>query len=337
MEQTERAMHLLLDVGAGSRWQLFRLLASACLRAWRDPDIAGNLLLNTGHIGLEHPQHALSFRRNGAQLVFVIHDLIPISHPEYCRPGEKSRHIARMNNAIALGRGIIAVSQDTLDRLVVHADENGLKMPPAVVALLAPGLRCTQPELGAITEPYFVILSTIEARKNHLLLLQIWRRLAEKNGSATPHLIVVGQRGWECENAVDLLERCESLKDLVHEHPRCDDKELLALLRNARALLFPSFVEGYGLPLVEALSLGVPAIVSDLAVFREFAGNVPEYVDPIDAMEWMDLIVEYSKVESTQRAQQKKRLENFQAPTWSEHMEKVDTLLSSLLREGYVD
>lgn len=323
-------MHLLLDGGDVGRWQLFRLIASACLCAWRDPQIDGHILLNTGHNGLEYPLHAQTFRRRGVRLVFVIHDLIPISHPEYFRPGEMLRHCARMNNAIALGQGIIAVSQDTLDKLVAHANGTGKKMPSAVVALLAPGLQPTDQGSRPMAEPYFVILGTIEPRKNHLLLLQIWRGMAENLGSAAPHLIVVGQRGWECENVVDILERCESLKSLVHERPSCSDKELLGILSHAQAVLFPSFIEGYGLPLVESLSVGVPAIVSDLAVFREFAGDIPEYVDALDGKQWLELIVDYAKPNSVKRATQMTKIRNFQAPTWPIHMAKVEAFLHTL-------
>src|SRR5580698_988440 len=99
-----------------------------------------------------------------------------------------------------------------------------------------------------ISEPYFVILGTIEPRKNHWLLLQVWRRLVERLGDRTPRLVVIGQRGWECENAVDMLERCEELRGVVTELPACPDVELTSYLRHARALLFPSFAEGYGMP-----------------------------------------------------------------------------------------
>lgn len=70
------------------------------------------------------------------------------------------------------------------------------------------------------------------------------------------------------------------LRALVVEHGVISDLALVPLLRGARALLFPSFVEGYGLPLVEALHLRTPAIVSDIAAFREIAGHVPDYPSP---------------------------------------------------------
>jgi glycosyltransferase involved in cell wall biosynthesis len=327
---TELATRLLLESGTDATLAIVRLIASACTTPLTTQNMAAHFLINTGHFGLEDTQHAVAFRRRNAELVFVVHDLIPLSHPEYCRPGESERHSARMRNVLTLGRGIIANSQDTLDALSNFADVSGLYMPPSVVAPLAAGLLQLTPGRRPIERPYFVMLSTIEPRKNHLLLLQIWRRLIEQLGRDAPQLVVIGQRGWECENVVDMLERCNALRGFVTEHSKCSDEELTAYLQHAQALLFPSFVEGYGLPLAESLLLGVPAIVSDLAVFREFAGNVPEYLDPMDAISWMAMIVDYAKPYSNSRARQLQRLQEHHLPTWAQHMEKVDAFLGKL-------
>jgi glycosyltransferase involved in cell wall biosynthesis len=184
-----------------------------------------------------------------------VHDLIPLTHPEYCRPGESERHASRMHAVLRSAAGILAISQGTMDQLREHAERQGLPMPPATVALLAPAsLQAGADTLRPIAAPYFVMLGTIEPRKNHLMLLQVWRHLAERLGEAAPHLVLIGQRGWECENVVDLLERCPGLRGLVHELPQCGDAQLARYLAHARALLFPSFAEGYGMPLAEAYS-----------------------------------------------------------------------------------
>ena len=100
--------------------------------------------------------------------------------------------------------------------------------------------------------PYFVYVSTIEARKNHLLLLNLWRRLGGEFGDRAPLLVLVGQRGWETENVVDMLERCPALRGLVIEHNTLPDAAMVPLLKGARAVLLPSFAEGFGFPVVEA-------------------------------------------------------------------------------------
>jgi glycosyltransferase involved in cell wall biosynthesis len=171
------------------------------------------------------------------------------------------------------------------------------------------------------------MLSTIEPRKNHWMILQVWRRLIERHGAAAPRLVVVGQRGWECENVLDLLERCESLRGFVLEKPVCSDSELVTYLRHAQALLFPSFVEGYGLPLVEALSLGVPAIASDLPVFREIATDIPEYLDPLDAIGWLRCIESFCQPDSPLRQSQLLKMSRFTPPAWAKHFETFEALV----------
>jgi glycosyltransferase involved in cell wall biosynthesis len=181
-----------------------------------------------------------------------------------------------------------------------------------------------------IKKPYFVILSTIEPRKNHLLLLHIWRKLFKTLGTDAPHLVIIGQRGWECENAVDLLDRCEALKQVVTEISNCSDADLVTYLHHCQALLFPSFIEGYGLPVIEALSLGAPVIASDLAVFREIAGEVPEYIDPLDGRQWEDVILDYAQYNSRRRAAQMTRMKQLKAPTWDNYFTQLDLFLSEI-------
>ena len=119
------------------------------------------------------------------------------------------------------------------------------------------------------------MLGTIEPRKNHWFMLHVWRRIVEESGGNAPKLVVIGRRGWECENVVDMLERCESLKDAVVEQSNCSDHDLQVWLQHARALLFPSFVEGYGMPLVEALTMQVPVIASDRAYSGRWRATFP--------------------------------------------------------------
>ena len=271
-----RAFSILLDPAVDATAAAWRLILRAFFWNWVSPDVAGCFLFNTGHFGLDNKHHADLLRRRGARPIFLVHDLIPLTHPEYCRRGERDRHVARMRNAIAMGRGIIANSQNTLDELNGFSAAAGLRLPPAVVAPLAPGLPRMAAGPRPMAQPYFVVLGTIEPRKNHILLLHLWRSLVEKLGNDAPRLVIIGQRGWECENVVDLLERCGTLRGYVFERSDCTDEQLVTYLHHAQALLFPSFIEGYGLPLVEALELGVPVIASNLPVFREFAADVPE-------------------------------------------------------------
>lgn len=177
---------------------------------------------------------------------------------------------------------------------------------------------------------YFVMLSTIEPRKNHLTILNIWRELFEKYKDKTPKLVLIGQRGWECEQIVDLLERSPAIKSCVIEISSASDNVVVNILKNSRALLFPSYVEGYGLPLVEALYLGVPVLASDIEVFNEIGQNIPDFINPIDAISWKNHIEDYMNMSSVKRKAQIGRLEKYSHWEWSQHFESVEKLMKNL-------
>ena len=305
------------------------LLARACLPPWPSQAGRGRIYLNPGHSGLDDTGMAGWLRRTGQRPVFMVHDLIPLTNPEYCRSGERERHLARLRTLLDVGAGVLTNSQATREQLELFAREQGAALPPVVVAPLAPAALARPAPPPPLAEPYFVILGTIEPRKNHLLLLHLWRHLVEEMGAGAPHLVVIGQRGWECENVVDMLERCLPLQCVVHELRDCSDADLARYLGHARALLFPSFAEGYGMPLVESLMLGTPAIASALPVFREVAGDVPEYLDPLDGPGWARAVRDYVH-DSARREAQVQRMESFETPSWERHFECVEQLLERL-------
>ena len=285
--------------------------------------LPGSILLNTGHHGLQHARYAAALRRRGARTVVFLHDLIPIEYPQYCRRGEHERHAARARNALGFARGIIVNSRDTLERLRAFAAAAHLACPPALVAPLASSLAPHPPGARPLAEPYFVVLGTIEPRKNHRLLLDVWARL----GSRAPRLVVIGQRGWLCD---DVLERLEQSHPLVIRSERCSDADLATWLHHARALLMPSHAEGYGLPVAEALAAGVPVIASDLPVFHETAGEVPEYAPSSHVERWSELVAAYALEPSTLRAAQLERMKRYRPTSWTQHFCAVESFLTSI-------
>jgi glycosyltransferase involved in cell wall biosynthesis len=296
---------------------------------WQRPQ-QGSMLLNTGHNGLDSPEYAKRVRFYNLLPLYFLHDLIPIKYPEFVRPGDAERHQRRLLTLLMTARGVIVNSAATGLELEAHAMRLGVALPPCVQAHLSPpNFPLPNPHRPSV-ETYFVVLGTIEPRKNHLLLLNLWRNLREKLGVGVPHLVVIGQRGWECEHVVDMLDRCEALNGFVHEISDCDDAALATWLYHAQALLLPSFAEGYGIPLVEALSLGTPVIASDLPVFRELAGDIPEYLDPLDALGWRQAVLDYSAAGASRRAAQKVRMQAWQTPTWAAHFAYVDNFIANL-------
>ncbi len=325
---SRRVFEALLDGGGDGRSVIRRCVAQAYVLSWRSRHCG--VLFNTGHSGLDRPNYGVAVVKRCLKPVFFLHDLIPISHPEYCRAGEAERHHRRLETMLSTGKGLIVNSAATRDELMAYAAERGVTVPPCAVALLAPA-RLPEPyRARPLDKPYFVVLGTIEPRKNHSLLLHLWRQLVAELGEAAPQLVVIGQRGWECEQVVDLLDRCAALQGHVTELPRCDDRELATWLKHAQALLFPSFIEGFGMPLVEALMLGVPVIASDLPVFREIAGEIPHYLDPLDGPGWRQTVLAFMKPESVERQVQMGRMESYAPPTWEQHFAVVEDLLREI-------
>ena len=263
----------------------------------------------------------------------LIHDLLPLEYPEYFKPGWERRYLRISDNVARLFDGVITVSEATASSFRTYLRSKPRILPAVVIQTAALGARAlpqTRSRASAGGErPYFVVLGTIEPRKNHLLLLNLWAQLGATLPQL-PKLIVIGSRGWENEQVVDMLERSSRLKGLVEEHRGLSDAEVGAWLCGARALLLPSFAEGFGLPLAEALTSGVPVICSDIAVFRELGGEVPEYLDPHDLRAWSEAVRDYSRPDSNRRAAQLERLARWRVPSWASHFAAVDRLLGEI-------
>ena len=325
-----KAFNELLRPTPRSKSVLNRLVLKARLTAWCHVKIRECVLINTGHTGIEHPEYAIYLRKRNVKLIYMICDVIPISHPEFCRPREKVKHHKRVDNALCNADGIITISKFTLDSLESEARVLNLEMPKSTVAHLAPGFSPIVSNVSQFKGPYFVVLGTIEPRKNHNLLFRVWRKLVEDMGDIAPRLILIGRRGWECENAVDILERSEILRGFVIERNSCSDEELGTILHHAQALLFPTLVEGYGMPIVESLMVNTPVIATDLTVFHEIAGEIPEYLDSLDGLGWLSTIKAYTDSNHPLRLAQLERMKTFEIPTWETHFQKVDALISVL-------
>jgi glycosyltransferase involved in cell wall biosynthesis len=262
--------------------------------------------------------------------VYLVHDLIPITHPQFCRAGEDQRHKERMRTVLRTGAGVITNSHVTLDELSRFAASEGLVVPVGISAWLGTDPVPIASVSARLERPTFVTIGTIEARKNHMLLLNIWSRLIDRMGGDAPRLLIIGQRGWEAEPVFRLLDSDEKLRGHVTELSHCNDKEIAQHLASARALLFPSFTEGYGLPLIEALGAGVPALASDLPVSRETCGDMPDYLNPCHERAWEEAIIDYASPDGAARAAQMKRIEGYQPPSWADHFNQIETWLAGL-------
>jgi glycosyltransferase involved in cell wall biosynthesis len=250
--------------------------------------------VNASHAGLPQRRGALAALDPGRhmQRLAYLHDLIPIEFPEYQTAGTAERFCLFLDELTAAPVRLLTNSADTARRVTRHAARmgwpvtNAMPLIPRLTPCDSPPVPIRLPVKRLLDDPrpYCVVIGTIEPRKNHLLLLHLWREMARQG--TPPRLIVIGRRGWENEMIVDLLERSAALAPHVVECGDLSDTETHAILGSARALLMPSFTEGLGLPLLEAGAMGVPAIVSDLPALREIGVPGTVYLDPLDGPAW---------------------------------------------------
>lgn len=255
----------------------------------------------------------------------MLHDLIPatVGGPHGVEAAENVS--SNLRNLHAGGSTIIANSDATRREYLGYASDTGL---PACEIIVAPlGL----PRRAPVVEPkaetaYFLALGSLVHRKNTDLLARIWPRLKDRMGAAAPRLIVVGA---EPDPALGLGDRLRHnpAADLITVETGTSDDRLASLVSGARALLFPSFAEGWGFPLIEALAAGTPAICSDIPAFREAGRNLADYIDPLDGLGWLQAVENYAAKGSNERAAQCARIRNFRPLSWPDHFRIIETKL----------
>lgn len=273
-----------------------------------------SLYFNVGHTGLGDPGILKQLEARGIGRIVLLHDLIPITHPEFCRPGDDLKHRDRVLTTLRHASRILVNSHYTASELAAFATREAITPPPINAVHLGLEPTFLVPPAAPTPRPYFVHVGTIEARKNLAFLLTIWRRLYERMGDAAPQLVLVGRYGWENEAVLDHLERSPALRGLVHQASDLPDSALATLMASARALVAPSSVEGFDLPAVEASALGVPLIASDIPVHRELVPNA-RLIDPLDGLGWLEALEKATR--SPPRAP------SYAAPTWDRHFAEV--------------
>ncbi len=329
--RSDALFDMLLAPSPGFRAR-FTAWAPAALLGPRQPDdIRGLTYINVSHTDFDLPQHFEWVRRNALQSVYFIHDLIPILHPEMSRPQAVDRHTGRVRGALVHGDQIIAGSNAVAADIRDYAAQSALPTPPITISHIAgeqfaPTAPLAPPIAPSPTAPYFLCVGTIEPRKNHRLLFDVWCKLASQLGAATPRLIIVGQTG---PMTGDIASQAAAHSH-IEMRPSCTDQELAALMSNCTGLLMPSIAEGYGLPVVEALTLGTPVIASDLTVFREIGQGAAQLIAPTDVGAWASAIVNLAEASSSlSAAERKRRAERFIQPTWEAHFDPIERAIAA--------
>ena len=309
---------------AGKRAEAdFRRLAIARATPWRLSRLLAKLpapcsYFNVGHSNLT--TRALSgMNAKGIDINVLVHDVIPLEYPQYQRPGTVKPFQDKLQRVQKWADRVIYNSADTQRRSEARMAEWGA-VPNGIVAHL--GTVTPQSDLSALPVglppegPYFVTVGTIEPRKNHAFLLDIWDAL----GADAPLLLICGTRGWNNEA---LFARLDSLgpDSRVRELPDLSDAALGALVQNAAGALFPSLAEGFGLPPLEALMLETRVLCNDLEVLHEFLSDKPVYASVSDQYQWLRVIKKWASAPEIDDT-----LTGFKGPTWQNHFNSVLSL-----------
>ena len=279
--------------------------------------------VNVGHTHLEE-DWLKRMRANGAQkIIGMVHDMIPLDYPELQTPKSVVQFEARMRALGGAADLILTNSAYTQARVADWFERWGLTPQSVVNPLGVDRLRDVPARTFA--RPAFVVLGTIEPRKNHRLLLDVWESFADISEAHRPQLHIIGRRGWRNEDVFARLDASPMMGRDVFEHGRLGDADVAACVRGAHALLFPSLVEGYGLPILESYCVGTPTIASDIDAFREFRSAVSLYLNPFDATVWRKAIKEQSNQGKDQINLEVD--EQFFVPDWETHFAFVEAHL----------
>lgn len=268
------------------------------------PDNA--IYLNIGQIGLAIP---LFFRWLGSRpdvcSAFMLHDVIPLEYPEMVEPASVAHHARMVRTAARHADAIITTTEHARETVHKAMAENGRRDVQGFARSLALPRSFTETidapeELAGLR--YFVVCSTIEPRKNHRLLLDVWERLKTLPGGPPPHLVIVGSRGFQADAILGMIPK-RRLDGYVHHLSGLSTPALVRLMLGSTAVLSPSLAEGFGLPVLEADTIGVPVLASDIPSHREIAGACTTLLPADDAAAWAEAICNLSAPSTLRQSQ----------------------------------
>ncbi|MGJ0507974.1 MAG: glycosyltransferase family 4 protein [Methylocystis sp.] len=226
-------------------------------------------------------------RAGGGEIVTCVFDLIPELHPYACHESTPPRYRAWLRRALVESDAFLAISRTVAEELADHVAAKRLPHRPGLKigwfhlgADLAtpPAIHPREAIAAAVSgdAPAFLMVGTIEPRKGHRVALDAFEALWARGVDA--RLVIVGRRGWLEEALVASIERHGEKGRRLFWFSDADDSELAFLYERARALILPSYAEGFGLPIVEAARRGRIVICSDIPVFREVGREGAVYV-----------------------------------------------------------
>jgi glycosyltransferase involved in cell wall biosynthesis len=223
-----------------------------------------------------HSSHPLLMPARGAARVITIHDLNFLTHPERTRAEVRRDYPALAKAHAHRADRIIVPSEFTAAEVVRHFD-----VPRQFVSVCVPGAPPWEPRAGQPPHAYLLFLGTLEPRKNLGGLLDAYERLLSLP-RPVPELILAGKETADSRTLLERLRR-PPLAGHVRQVGYVDPDKRRSLYEGARMLVQPSFEEGFGLPVLEAMSLGVPVVAANRGALPEVLSGAGLLVEPDDA------------------------------------------------------
>ncbi|MDF2115035.1 glycosyltransferase [Roseiarcaceae bacterium H3SJ34-1] len=227
-----------------------------------------------------------TLRVAGVRLGVYFHDLIPFTHEEFVTATTRRDFMSKLRDVLAILDFACTNSvfvENELRKVLLSLSRDDVPMAPVPLAHdIVCSKRDDPDETSRRTLPteFVLCVGTIEKRKNHILLLKIWQRLNKKYAGRIPALVLAGKWGWRTDEFRNGLKASNNVDGKIVVLGNVGDDELVHLYKHCLFTVFPSFAEGWGLPVGESLFFGAPCIASNSTSIPEVGGSLVRYFDP---------------------------------------------------------
>ncbi len=272
--------------------------------------------------------------------VTTIHDILPLVHPEWVRIRTKIR--AKLSTKASCHRAdhIITDSVFSKSEIVHHCG-----IAPEKITVIPCGVDFkrfnseknervinTTKSYYRIQSNYLLYIGGIVPHKNLEHLLIAYRQAYKKNPSLP--VLVIGGTGWQINSLIRKVKKWSDMeKNAIKFIGYVKDEHVPALLKGARAFLFPSLYEGFGMPPLEAMACGTPVIVSNAASLPEIVGDAGILIDPKDIDKWEEAITKIIEDDDLYRLLSKKGIKHVKSYTWEHASEKISNVYRILMEK----
>ena len=264
----------------------------------------------------------------GVKIVQLVHDLGPVTHPHLA--GNSSSFLDYFAAVIPRAASLVAVSNNTADELHKWGARLGHSDLPISVVREGDVFAKADPIEPKLPEPvgddFVLCVGTIEAKKNHTLLYYVYKQARRRNLTLPP-VVIVGRRGWRTDDIYGLMTDDPEVSSQFAFLHDASDGELAWLYDHCRYTVFPSFFEGWGIPIAESVSRGVPCLCSNAASMSEIAPGAVRHFHPDAPGELLNLMVELNDDEALKLA--RREAATYEPTSWDHTYAEIKRIVEA--------